>query len=170
MLEVARLVGTHPKEIILQTREGRCVKNEQSCEPDARIRVCYDRIRRDHLAWVDRKPACGVYNCFGLIWASRRTSIYDESEISKILTDDGYRQLATDRELQPGDVVLYRLPGNTLHAAMVMELRQLHSRGPRVPWVLSKWGSVFGEDLHPLMDVPRDIEGCLVEFWTDRPL
>jgi hypothetical protein len=168
MFEMARLVGTDPKGIILQTRAGHDVANSQSCEPDVTIPARYDRLRRKHFLWVSRKPACGVYNCFGLVWASRRTSIYDESEISKILLDDGYRRLATDSQLRPGDVVLYRYPGNTRHAAMVVELKPLGTS--TVPWVLSKWGPVFGEDLHAFLDVPRDLEGCMIEFWTDRPL
>jgi len=170
MLEIARLVGTPPKGIILQTRAGRNLENSQSCEPEATIQDRYNLLRSKHFGWVNRKPACGVYNCYGLVWASRRTSIYDESEISKILTDDGYRQLATERQLQPGDVVLYHLNGNILHAAMVMELRQLQPGTSQIPWVLSKWGPVFGEDLHALRDVPNDLGGCLIEFRTDRPL
>jgi hypothetical protein len=168
MLEMARLVGTPRQGIILQTRACNYLANSQSCEPDATIRARYDRLRRKHFAWVSRKPACGVYNCFGLVWASRRTALYEESDISKILTDDGYRQLVADSELRPGDVVLYRYPGNTLHAALVVELKPLDTS--TIPWVLSKWGPVFGEDLHAFLDVPRDLEGCMVEFWTDRPL
>jgi hypothetical protein len=146
MLEMARLVGTPRQGIILQTRAGHDVANSQSCEPDATIRARYEGLRRKHFAWLGRKPACGLYNCFGLVWASRRTAIYEESDISKILTDDGYRQLMADSELRPGDVVLYRYPGNTLHAAMVVELKSLDTS--TIPWVLSKWGPVFGEDLH----------------------
>jgi hypothetical protein len=168
MLEMARLVGTPPKGIILQTRAGHDVANSQSCEPDATIPARYYRLRRKHLTWVSRKPACGVYNCFGLVWASRRTAIYEESDILQILMDDGYRQLVTDSQLRPGDVVLYRYPGNTLHAAMVVELKPLGTS--TVPWVLSKWGPVFGEDLHAFLDVPEDLEGCTIEFWTDRPI
>ena len=168
MLEMARLVGTPPKEIILQTRAGHDVANSQSCEPDVTIPARYQRLRSKHFAWVNRKPACGVYNCFGLVWASRRTAIYEERDISQILKDDGYRQLALDSQMQPGDVVLYRYPGNTRHAAMVVGLKTIGTS--TVPWVLSKWGPIFGEDLHAFRDVPKDLEGCMIEFWTDRPL
>jgi hypothetical protein len=169
MLEIARGVGTPPKGIILQTRAGHNVANSQSCEPDATIAPRYDKLRRKHFAWVSRKPACGVYNCFGLVWASRRTAIYEESDISLLKEDDGYRKLKIDEEPQVGDIVCYLLhPGNTLHAAIIVELRSLGTS--TVPWVLSKWGSVFGEDLHTFLDVPEDLEGCTIEFWTDRPL
>lgn len=173
MLEMARLIGTPRGKIILQTRAGRNLENSQSCEPDAKIRNCYNLFRRNQFAWVNRKPACGVYNCFGLVWASRRTSIYDESEISKILTDDGYRQLAPDEQPQPGDIVLYlRQPGDTLrdtlHAAIVLELEKVGTYV--VPRVLSKWSDVFGEDIHVLTAVPENeyYRNCLIEVWTDR--
>lgn len=170
MLEKARLVGTPPKEIILQTRAGHCVPNSQSCEPEARNRARYDMIRRNH-AWVNRKPACGVYNCFGLVWASRRTAIYEEQSISQILIEDGYRLLQTDEQPLPGDLVLYlHLSGevrDTCHAAIIMKLEQ---RGPgMVPWLLSKWNDVCGEDIHAIRDVPPSLGNCAIEFWTDRP-
>lgn len=168
MLEIARLVGTSRGKIILQTRGGRNVENSQSCEPDAMFGNRYDRLRGKHFGWVNRKPACGVYNCLGLVWASRRTSIYDEGDISKILKDDGYRQLATEEQPQPGDVVLYRLNGNTLHAAMVLELKPLQP-GSRIPWVLSKWNDASGEDIHALQDIPEHFGDYQIEFWTDRP-
>jgi len=172
MLEMARLVGTPPKGIILQTRAGRYVENSQSCEPDARIRDCYNLFRRNHFAWVNRKPACGVYNCFGLVWASRRTALYKESDIASILTDDGYRRLVSDENPQPGDIVLYLHPSdntrNTLHASMVVELKQLGTS--TIEWVLSKWNDAFGEDIHALRDVPEHFGDCQVEFWTDRPM
>lgn len=168
MLELARLVGTPPKGIILQTRERHNVANSQSCEPDLKTHNDYDKFRKKHNFWINRKPACGVYNCFGMVWASRRTAIYEESDISLILRDDGYRQLLTESQLQPGDIVLYRKNGDTRHAAMVMEIRPLGSS--MVPWVLSKWNDSFGEDLHTLWDIPEILKDCLIEFWTDRPL
>jgi hypothetical protein len=172
MLEIARLIGTPAEKFILQTRLRREVENNQSCEPDAAIRAHYDLLRRGHFAWVNRKPACGVYNCFGLVWANRRTSIYEESAISKILKDDGYRKLATDEQPCPGDIVIYLHTGrensrNTLHAAILLRLDQLGTEW--VPWVLSKWGDAFGEDIHTIKDIPKDFEDCQVELWTDRP-
>ena len=172
MFELARLIGTQQKRIVLQTRTGRNVENSQSPEPGAKINRAYENLLGDHFAWLNRKPACGIYNCFGLVWASRRTSIYDESEISKILTDDGYRQLENEIHLQPGDVVLYLRRTDkmhdTLHAAIVLKLEMIGTSV--IPWVLSKWSDVYGEDIHALRDLPKGehYRDCLVEFWTDR--
>jgi hypothetical protein len=170
MLEMARLVGTPPKEIILQTRVGHCIPNSQSCEPDACSRARYDRIREAH-AWVHRKPACGVYNCFGLVWANRRTAIYEEQGISQILDEDGYRKLRIDEQPLPGDIVIYLMFSdqirNTYHAGVIMELVKQRIGG-NVPWVLSKWDGVCGEDMHEIRDVPPSLSGCAIEIWTDR--
>lgn len=172
MFELARLVGTPPKGIILQTRAGHNLENSQSCEPDARIHDRYNLLRRNHLSWVQRKPACGIYNCFGLVWASRRTALYKESDISQILKDDGYRRLVSEENSQPGDIVLYlRNSDNTrdtLHAALVIELKQLGTS--RIERVLSKWNDTFGEDIHLINDVPEHFGDYRIEFWTDRPV
>ncbi len=173
MLELARLKGTPRQEIILQTRLGRNVENSQSCKPGRNIYDAYHRLVSEHFTWRNRKPACGIYNCFGLVWASRRTSIYDESEIAKILADDGYRQLQNEIHLQPGDVVLYLRQDDrirdTLHAAIVFRLERIGTA--ITPWVLSKWSDVYGEDIHALHDLPKfeHYRDCLIEFWTDRP-
>lgn len=172
MFELARLKGTPLKRIVLQTREGRNIENNQSPEPGEKIINAYDRLLKDHFGWINRKPACGIYNCFGLAWASRRTSIYDESEIYKILTDDGYRQLQNEVHLQPGDIVLYLHQKenmcDTLHAAVVLKLEMIGTT--IIPWVVSKWSDAYGEAIHALRDLPRGehYQDCLIEFWTDR--
>ncbi|MDO9533498.1 MAG: hypothetical protein Q7O12_15415 [Deltaproteobacteria bacterium] len=172
MLEMARLVGTPPEGIILQTRARNYLANSQSCEPDDRTRNLYGRFRSPHIDWKNRKPACGVYNCFGLVWANRRTSIYSENDLLKILTDDGYRPIINEKDLQPGDIVIYlrRTAGNsrdTLHVAKVLNLDRVGSI--TVPWLLSKWSDQYGEDIHKLRDVPTYYGNYLIELWTDRP-
>ena len=54
---------------------------------------------------VARSDASGICNCHGLVFASRRTSIFPE-DIHNILADDGYRQI-DERDVLAGDVVLY---------------------------------------------------------------
>jgi len=171
MLELARLIGTPPERIILQTRKRRDVANIQSCEPDERTRTFYQRFRVPHLSWKNRKDACGIYNCFGLVWANRRTSIYGEDDFKNILADDGYRLLTTEGQLQPGDIVIYLSRNannlrNTLHVGIVLNFDQIGLT--RVPWVLSKWSDQYGEDIHKLKDVPEQYGDYLIELWTDR--
>jgi len=168
VLEMAQLRGTPPKRFILQTRARNDVVNSQSCEPDERTRNLYHAFRKPHHRWKNRKGACGVYNCAGLVWSNRRTSIYDENEYSKILHDDGYRPIATEEELQPGDIVIYlrRTADNshdTLHMGIVFSLDRVGSTTVR--WVLSKWSDQYGEDIHLLNDVPEHYGDYLTQFY-----
>ena len=158
-------------EIILQTRKRQDVGNSQSYEPDEKTRGLYYVFRKPHLSWENRRDACGVYNCAGLVWANRRTSIYEEDEFSKILNDDGYRLLPQEH-LQPNDIVIYRRKAlnnerNTLHVGIILRI-DLIGKIP-VTWVLSKWSDQYGEDIHKLNDVPEHYGDFLIEFWTDRP-
>lgn len=169
MLEMARLKGTPSERFILQTRERHDVANAQACEPDERTRTFYQIFRKPHPFWKLRKAACGVYNCAGLVWANRRTSIYDESEYSKILDDDGYHPIP-EEQLQPGDIVIYlrrTTERDTLHVGTVLYLDQVGTT--TVTWVLSKWSDQYGEDIHKLNDVPGHYGDYLLEFRTDRP-
>jgi hypothetical protein len=168
MFEIARLVGTPPKRFILQTRERRDVANSQSCEPDEKTRTLYHGFRKPHPFWKNRKAACGVYNCAGLVWANRRTSIYDENEYSKILNDDGYRSIASEEQLQPGDIVIYLRRTadnlrNTLHVGIVLCLDKVGAT--TFKWILSKWSDQYGEDIHKLKDVPEHYDNCRIEFY-----
>jgi hypothetical protein len=50
-----------------------------------------------------------VYNCVGLVVASRRTWV-DPAHLIRVLQEDGYRRLAGAAEAEPGDVVAYHDP------------------------------------------------------------
>jgi hypothetical protein len=144
------------------------VDNAQAYEPDEKTRTLYNVFRKPHPFWKLRKTACGVYNCAGLVWANRRTSIYEENEYLKILMDDGYRP-TTEEQLQPGDIVIYltlTTERNTIHVGIVLYLD--HIGTTTVPWILSKWHEQYGEDIHILKDVPEYYGNYLIEFWTDR--
>lgn len=165
---IARLAGTPESGIPLATAAGRAIQNAQAAAPDQRTVGLYQLSRRGRFSWQNRRDACGVYNCFGLVWASRRTSIYESAEVEKILRDDSYRRLSDASEAGVGDVVIYRhQTSGPLHAGIIFEVRVFGSE--RIPYVLSKWSDAFGEDLHNVNDVPQQYDGCAVEFWTDRP-
>jgi hypothetical protein len=174
LFNVAQLIGSAERELPLSTRKNRHIANAQAPSTlDERIQEKYRGLLANHRQWEERKPACGVYNCFGHVWAARRTSIYEQSEIEKILDDDGYRSL-TDRE-QPrrGDLILYFVDDVLYHVGVVYEFRQaIHVAvdSPSVelvPWVLSKWDDTKGEVLHSAYDVPWAIPR--LQFKTDRP-
>jgi len=169
MFEEVILLGAPDRSIALETRRGRPIRNVQTPEPGKRERARYELIRKKYgSAWSHRKPACGFYNCFGMVFASRRTSILEEEMVERVLTDDGYRLLVGEEPV-PGDLVLYRdgLTGGLLHAAMVLRCERMGNAS--IPFALSKWNDSAGEDMHHVQHhCWRDFD-LKLEYWTDRP-
>ena len=123
---------------------------------------------------MNRKPATGVYNCFGMVFASRRTSVVDD--IESVLREDGFRQLNTGENPMTGDLACYRAESaGLLHVAVVTRIdpikdpsNQKLGRGP--VFALSKWDDGCGEDEHNINHHAWDPEwGIAIEFFTDRP-
>lgn len=169
MFDEVRLGGGE-RSLVVQTRRGRSLPNIVELDPGPREREAYELSRKKHgQSWRNRKPACGVYNCFGMVFASRRTSILPDGDegIYTILKDDEYRKLRDEQEAMVGDLVLYKdLRIGLLHLATITrrdELKVLHA--------LSKWNSTSGEDEHHLRHHCWTAPGFEVglEFWTDRP-
>ena len=180
MFEEEILLGVVERCIRLDTHLGTPIPNSIGPEPDEKARQFYERIRKKFGSrWINRKPATGVYNCFGMVFASRRTSILDNEVIRLILKEDGYRRLSTQTDLHTGDIVLYRdcERDDIYHVAMVTRWQPLvmpsdsvgaHSRTGAC-YVLSKWDRFCGEDEHHIEHhcwVDADVQ---LEYWTDRP-
>jgi hypothetical protein len=106
----------------------------------------------------------GMYNCVGMVFASRRTAI-DPIHLAVILRDDGFRRITRDESV-PGDVVIYRRESIAQHVGIIQRVDE--GLGNRAIWVLSQWGS-DGEYIHPLMPVPVAY-GEPTDFWTERRL
>jgi len=179
MFEVPQLIGTPIRDIALDTRTRVHILNSQAADPDYQS-IRADRRRLDtHRFWKPRKPISGQYNCYGLIWASRRTAIYEQSAIATVFREDGYRELGPAEQPLWGDVVLYFLTGtkSIIHAGIVSEVLPLEVMGSAVSnvtgastiWILSKWGDASSEVLHQLQDVPWGTGEFTYLFWTDRP-
>ena len=173
MFEVVDFTASSRKSIRLDTRQGNHVDNEQSPAPDQYAVTKFDEIVDQHPYWTTRKECCGTYNCFGHIWASRRTSIYDVADVWRILHEDGYTEIDV-KVADRGDVALYLWKNsNTIWHAGVIEPRVIATGssldGQTVPWVLSKLNDTMGEIFHPIDDVhvPFGFEFD-VRIWTDR--
>ncbi len=183
LFDGASLIVSKPRGILLDTRMGHPISNEVlpplSESEQRKLDDLHDEFGD---RWEPRKPHTPGYNCAGHVWASRRTSILEDSAIRLILGDDGYRRLRPDEGALQGDLVLYwnvTTGGQQswLHIGVVSELRtvslagaELLGREPlRVPWVLSKWSSFHGEWLHKYDDAPYRWDGVVIEFFTDRP-
>jgi hypothetical protein len=178
MFEELRLLGPTERSIIVQTRQGTSIENVIELTPAAPERRRYSLLlERFGANWWERKPATGVYNCAGHVWASRRTAILKPECWRVILKEDGYRSLSSLPLAETpvvGDLVLYAdtETGEYIHVGMIMEMRKgMSPESPRIPWVLSKWNSTSGEVMHYVHDVPYGKQHILTttEYWTDRP-
>ena len=174
MFEQLKLIGPTERSIVVQTRKGTDIKNLVEIEPGFPERQRYQLLLRTHGEhWVERKPASGVYNCAGHVWASRRTAILEVDQWELVLQEDNYRRLPDHEPPVPGDLVLYvdTESDEPLHVGEILGLRPGLGSGSRgIPWVLSKWNSTSGEVMHHLNQVPYLALGFRVrtEFWTDR--
>jgi hypothetical protein len=164
MFELQKLMRGSGGEIVVQTKTGRSIQNSVALPPSEKELRDYEVFRRDNGSrWINRKPACGTYNCMGMLFASRRTAIYDAQEVPKILKDDGYRPLKNEEPPRIDDIVMYSSTmGEYFHGGRIIKVEPLvytPSGGDALfntqyhLTVLSKWNDCFGEDQHSLRDV-----------------
>lgn len=171
MFELQRLQGSREEGIALQTTTGLDIGNFRGVDlteyDEQMFRLLLNRCGQN---WEPRKPPIGTYNCAGHVWASRRTSIADESDWKMILREDGYRK--TDKPV-PDDLVIYVEKDHGIyHIGRVVELRTgVTGTSSRLPWAVSKWGLPGGEVCHYVRHHPWQGQGFVVaiEYWTDRP-
>lgn len=172
MFGLSELTALPPQSIQLVTRLGSAIGNAQGGN------VAYGRIQafRDmclNCRWVFRRDSDGLYNCAGLVWASRRTGISRHKDWIQILQDDGYRRVQETSRLRLDNLVLYRdVDDNTyLHVAKIVRLESGIAEGsPPIPHVISKWGHDLGECFHHAYDHGMGVDyNVEIEFWTDRP-
>lgn len=151
----------------LATRRRTTIPNEKRLERNpAALRAAVELWSEKHPS-ARLRSATAVYNCMGLVFASRRTWI-DPIHLPIILRDDEYRQLAGPHEIQPGDIIVYRDKHDrgVSHVGVIVEIKPEIQTASRRITVMSQWGG-DGEYLHLIDDVP-DAYGKLIEYWTDR--
>lgn len=176
MFEEIRLLGPSARRIELQTHLGTPIRNEIALHPvPDHAAAKFNRLVRSHPDWRIRKPATGIYNCFGHVWASRRTAVYDQFDraVLQVRDDDGYRVVDWNCETpQSGDIACYwetiNPYKNCLHVGRVVYLVPRSELPPRV-FILSKWDDTSGEVMHESSDLPQNIASARLEYWTDRP-
>ncbi len=175
MFEIVRFAGSQRRSIVFQTHTGTGLEIYISPEVTVQSANFYAAKRKGRQSWIQRKPATGVYNCAGMVWASRRTTLPDPSDWRKILQEDKYRPVGGDELAHVGDIVVYIRKGHTevLHVAIVFRIDKLDERDPHSGVcirALSKWDNQSGEDSHALDDVVLNGgEEYVREIWTDRP-
>lgn len=139
--------GIIENSICLKTRRNNDIQNIQ-CHGISQMNIntiplWITRIGSD----IVRARPSGMYNCHGLVFASRRSVIEKPNEIRKILAEDGYKSIPIDKAL-PGDVILYISGSDIVHSAILL---QGHLDRPKFSLektlILSKLGC-FSEIIH----------------------
>ena len=160
------------RSIHLATRANSWIRNQRR-DPQNPV------LMRDAVATVQAKCQSAevrsldtVYNCFGLVFGSRRTTIF-ETEIDKILTEDRYKEI--DRaDVKALDIVVYRQRPDVDpdHAALVVSaefpLQGLDST-TNIILVASQWGAL-GEYVHNVDHFDEQKIGSFRQFYTDRKI
>jgi len=130
--------------------------------------LCFEGLQAAHkfVKSVSPQARCrsltAMYNCVGMVFASRRTSIKPKY-LEVILHDDGFRPISRDMAVE-GDVVIYTRNNIPQHVGIIQQLER--GLGTAAFWVLSQWGDA-GEYIHPLIPVP-EAYGEPTDFWTER--
>lgn len=158
---------TRSRALPLATRRGTPIPNEKRMEqPPVRLKAAMEIFTAAHPS-ARLRSATGVYNCMGLVFASRRTWV-DPDYLAMILREDEYCQTEGPPEVQEGDVVVYRAGHNNqvTHVGIVLKKEpEIATASWRIT-VMSQWGA-DGEYVHLLDDVPK-LLGSPAEYWTDR--
>ena len=155
-----------PPELGLETRKGSKIPNEQRTQRHPTSMQAALAISQTGRPSVQPRSLSSVYNCMGMVFASRRTCIETE-HLPMILREDNYRQVLSERDLTRGDLVVYKDQNESVtHVGIVTEIRHNILNGSTTITVLSQWGA-HGEYFH-LADEVHPSLGKPAEYWTDR--
>ena len=153
-------------QLPLATRLGQTIPNDRRMEHHpARLQAARTIVLQSHPS-ARTRSLTAVYNCMGMVFATRRTWVEPEY-LQLILEDDEYHRLADPGQTMPGDVVVYRDDqGTVVHIGLVAEVNTNLREGTRELVVLSQWGA-DGEYFHRADDV-SPLLGTPAEYWSDR--
>lgn len=154
-------------QLLLETRKNWQIPNEMRQERHTEaLRASVELFRKTHPD-AQLRSITNLYNCVGMVVASRRTWV-DPEDLHRVLGDDGYRMLRDESEVERGDIVVYRDDtGEVCHVGVVAGKNVLQTQGDQdALQVISKWGG-DGEYFHGASNVPVFL-GKPVEYWTDR--
>ncbi|MGO8761968.1 MAG: hypothetical protein ACLP2P_02765 [Desulfobaccales bacterium] len=139
------------KSIIVQTRQGNNILNEQLFT----ISSFEQNQFPEYIMYVNAKfrtKPTAIYNCHGLTFASKRTNIFDVDQLFKILEEDRYFEIASE-DILPGDIILYFSPeGDIEHSGVVIREPDAYLK---IPQIYSKWGK-YCEAIHFANNCPYD--------------
>lgn len=142
------LVGTPTWQIELATQIGTHINNETSV-PTISVPLRRQRMEDEFRnTFHPVRPPIYGYNCFGHIFASRRTAIY-KPDINLILREDGFGLISED-QAAAADVVIYSDSAGPVHVGRITRITRT-DRAQHVH-VLSKFDDCSGEYEHEIQD------------------
>lgn len=155
------------RSIPLVTSSRRRIDNVQRQQrPPEAMQAAAQMFMREHKS-LQTRSLSSVYNCVGLVFASRRTSV-DIALLWMIFEDDGYRSIP-ESAVVPGDLVVYKDDaGRVTHVGIVIEHARDVLSATFVTKVVSQWGW-DGEYIHDVKDVHYSL-GSPREFWSERKI
>ncbi len=155
--------------IKLATKKGRWIRNARRMEKSPAQMSAAEKHFRAVFSGLKTRSLSNTYNCYGMVFACRRTWI-DDGEIEKILVDDEYRLVSNRSDVCCGDMIAYRKgQGEPIaHVGIILAIRRQVARGEIEFTVLSQWGG-DGEFIHPEEHVPP-LFGSYREYYSERRL
>ncbi len=155
-------------ELLLHAKNRDQIPNVRLFKEDIPEKI--DQVNRIHKQSHPNAQYMGrtaMYNCMGLVFASRRTCI-DIDQARSVLSMDGYVPLNGIDATKVGDIVLYVRNGTPMHVGVIVSKykgEDIYSVNRETIKVLSKWGDA-GEYLHDIDDLPENF-GRSTEYFTD---
>lgn len=153
-------------QLPLATRKSRQIPNDRRMErAPVAMQVARDMVLRAH-ASATLRSLTAVYDCMGMVFAARRTTVGTDV-LQMILEDDEYQRLSDSDNVVTGDVVVYRdSQGIATHVGLVAHAGPIRPDGTRDIVILSQWGA-DGEYFHGVDDISPYL-GAPTEYWSDR--
>lgn len=124
----------------LQTAERNDIENEQFTSISKFELSQISFLEQEYPQAMFKGEPTAVYNCHGMTFASKRTGIFADAEIEKILKDDKYIEIKNERDVMPGDIILYFDGAAISHSGTVIQTHAGdHANDLPSIWVISKW-------------------------------
>lgn len=162
--------------ISLATHVGTDIPND-TCKPGLHVGGLARKAKEARFRglYTCLQEAIAGYNCFGMVFAARRTAIYEDGFIAVILAEDGYCQIS-EENVRVDDIVIYYSDRSPWHAARIVrkEERALLLPGqpdsPPLPSfvALSKFDDLTGEYEHRVNDTRWTPEYMTWKYYRAR--
>ncbi|MBU6482976.1 MAG: hypothetical protein KGS09_20850 [Nitrospirae bacterium] len=137
MNTITSSLAANSSAIVLHTRKGTDIDNFQTTELSAYDIKAAQELKKKYSMAEFRTNFIPIYNCHGMTFASRRTAVFEGTEVRQILSEDEYEEIPL-QQVSPGDVIIYvDERGDIEHSGVVIS-----KPAPplNVPLVVSKWG------------------------------